>query len=266
MIVGSYKVLRDKKPDGTMWFDCVNMVTGDVCQCYRIYKEELDSEDMREILLETVRSTHRSVSRLIDIQYYEKSGEVFLFFDQLLISFSEVQGLTNGEANMKIFFQQMCLGLRHLHNLGIAHRCMVLGNVWVTPEGWVKLRGYLGDTASRKRLVQEGYAPPELRDNTECDWFAVDVWCLGICLYVMLHGKAPWASGEEIGKLEFKDGLSKEVVELMEWMLKAEPKDRPSVDDVLKSSWIAAKDDDKAPEDRYDLDLEQLIDSFFDYH
>ena len=266
MIVGPYKVLQDKKPDNSVWLDCVDMLTGDVCQCYRMYKDEFESTALLDVLLKCVRTAHQNVAKLIDFLYVPKSGNIYVFFEELLIGFNEVQGVSETEGSVKLCFQQACFGLRHLHRMGIAHRCLVIGNVCVTADGGIKLRGFLGDHASTTRLRCAGYRPPELKSGAECDWFAVDIWCLGACLFWMLHGRTPWKARESMGEFEFKDGLSAEVVSLIKWMMSEDPKERPSIDEVLQSKWVDGDANEKVPEDRCDLGLEQLIQSFFDHH
>ena len=74
----------------------------------------------------------------------------------------------------------------------------------------------------------------------------MDVWCLGILLFELCHGKAPF-TGEnprEIGKkimakkLVFKKGLSLEYQDLVFKLLERKPNDRIPLIEVFDHPWV----------------------------
>lgn len=86
---------------------------------------------------------------------------------------------------------------------------------------------------------------PEMLFKGEYD-YRVDVWALGILLYEMLHGHAPFKgkSSAEVkesmlrGALYMGDHLSEEVKKLIAHLLQFNPEKRISTEECFKSPWV----------------------------
>lgn len=74
--------------------------------------------------------------------------------------------------------------------------------------------------------------------------FASDIFAFGVVLYEMLHRESPWECADEKELLEkmktedvvFKSGISKGLKELIQRCLSRKAEDRPSIEEILKSS------------------------------
>ena len=115
-------------------------------------------------------------------------------------------------------FGQIVLGLRHIHDAGIAHRDLTLENVMYSRSGVCKLidfgmslrlprvpnddkENYCGnDDKSRPIMMippqgtcgKPNYIAPEVLENTEnLNPQVSDIWSLGVLLFIMLTGVPP---------------------------------------------------------------------------
>jgi serine/threonine protein kinase len=100
---------------------------------------------------------------------------------------------------------------------------------------------------------KKNYMSPEIfanRDNF--DGFAVDLWSAGVIAYIMLTGFPPYdmpalederfaiiCNGDLMQQLQAWDiYLSEEAGHLLQWMLSPNPKDRPTLSQVMLHEWV----------------------------
>ena len=95
---------------------------------------------------------------------------------------------------------QMCAALHYAHEHGIVHRDLKPSNLMVTTDGKIKLTdfGIAKDldatalTATGRTLGTAAYMSPEQIRGTPAVSHKTDLYALGILLYQMLVGKAPF--------------------------------------------------------------------------
>ena len=105
-----------------------------------------------------------------------------------------------------------------------------------------------------------GYVAPEVVAGTVRDWRAADVWSLGVCLYNMLTGMAIYSDPQDEayhllctpGGVErvLRHHISPTAVQLpavaahlIAAMLSPDPRDRPTLEDVLSHPWMVDGED-----------------------
>jgi serine/threonine protein kinase len=183
-----------------------------------------------------------------------------------------VPGLS--EERARFYFRQIMLGLQHLQRKGICHRDLSPENVMMDADGCVVIdmgmclripylddRGALVDvtTGQRKLLLSpQGtcgklpYMAPEIYANrTPFDGEAVDIWSCGTILFCMLSGNRSYArahrsdpqfywmtNGIEMLLKDWAVTLSPEAVDLLKGLLKADPRERLTLDEVLNHPWF----------------------------
>jgi len=184
----------------------------------------------------------------------------------------------------RFWFRQLLNGLYHLQKMGVSHRDISLENVLVdqmTKAAIIDLGmclrvpfgaddGSIVDATkgTLRRLIspqgqcgKPNYISPEVHLNTEpFDGFAIDVWACGIILFIMLVGLPPfeWANRDDPRfRMITKGGLalmlnqwnrpvSNEAGDLLQRMLREDPKERLSLMEVMDHPWVI-NDDASAP-------------------
>ena len=146
-------------------------------------------------------------------------------------------------------FEQIVDGISYCHSLDIAHRDIKVDNVLLDEKTKVKLIdfGLSVSTKPQDKLKEycgtESYMAPELTKREEYSGQAVDVWALGILLYIMVSGHYPFCGKSDTdllgnkmaGRLKFPDTVNEDVKVLIKQMLKVDPKQRATASSILKS-------------------------------
>ena len=162
-------------------------------------------------------------------------------------------------------FRQLMAAVLHCHRLGIHHRDLKPENILVTitedeVTGNENLQIKLADFGMAA-LQPKGtklttpcgsihYAAPEVFEKSY-DGSKIDVWSLGVILYVMITGKTPFTKGTEYmkdpcgenladwytmiksGDFQFDNALSEQAFDLIARMMDPDPKRRIS----LQAAW-----------------------------
>ena len=165
------------------------------------------------------------------------------------------------EAEGKLVFSQICAGVAYLHSKDICHRDLKPDNVLLTAEGIAKISDFgLARHASsqsennfRTYCGTPHYFAPEMfkLQKQQVDGYgkAVDVWSLGVILYIIVSGKPPFDDenlGEQVvnGTFEF-DGpefecVSDDAKDLISRLMTVDPKLRLTCDEALRHHWLAS--------------------------
>ena len=177
--------------------------------------------------------------------------------------------------------------MQHLQQKGVCHRDICLENLLLDKDDKLCLIDpgmslrvpytdhYGGDVTdvsagtSRRLMVSQGqggklmYAAPEIIANQpEVDAFATDLWAVGVVLFVMLVGLAPfkWAHPSDkrfnsISKGGLKDlvealeiPLSPEAIDLLQGFFYGDPRKRWNLADVMQHPWVLGKEFAQRPQ------------------
>ena len=146
----------------------------------------------------------------------------------------------------KIFIQ-MTRGLKSLHDLKILHRDLKSANIFLFSDGTAKIGDLNVSKVARRGLgyTQTGtpyYASPEVWDEKPYDNKS-DIWSLGCVTYEMLTLHPPFRAKDmeqlynAVIKGQYRkigDKFSNDMREIIDYLLKVNPKDRPNCDEILK--------------------------------
>ena len=160
---------------------------------------------------------------------------------------------------LKIFYE-VCKAVGYLHSKNLLHRDIKPENILLSKSGEIKISDFgfsasFGFSESRNTMCgTKEYLPPEIIENkSQTD--KVDIWCLGVLLYELLHKRLPFEGKnfelfiENIRRkqMTIKDDISPEVKEMIRLCLQENPDDRPSVNLLLTNSVFAKINDGVKP-------------------
>lgn len=243
---------------------CINKATKDR-RALKILRDMPKSR--REVDLHWRTCNHPNIVNLKDV--YEN---VFMGHRSLMVVMECMEGgelfdriqrkghFTEREAANII--RSICLAVAHLHHLNIAHRDLKPENLLFaddTDTAKLKLTdfGFAKEVKGELDLSTPCYTPyyvaPEVLGPEKYD-LSCDVWSIGVITYILLCGYPPFYSmgGAPISpgmKKRIRQGdysfptaewgqISADAKDLIEKLLKTEPKKRLDIDEVLRHPWI----------------------------
>lgn len=163
-------------------------------------------------------------------------------------------------------FRWVFYGLKHLHDNETAHRCLKPENILLSSDReCAKINDFYWSHDGLECLSKVGapyYIAPEVwmlpanNQNVEYSGRAADIWGLGCVLFYMIYGEPPFivlhpvnTDDQRLDVLEsmvtsvdfrFEDALSvtPSCRALIEGMLKRDPHERMTVEEILNSDWM----------------------------
>ena len=132
------------------------------------------------------------------------------------------------------------------------HRDLKAENVLFARDGTVKVGDFGFSTLSHSHDLlntfcgSPPYAAPELFQDKQYIGNKVDIWALGILLYLMLVAKMPF-TGDTIpalqknilkGHFTFPSRISADAKTLIQGILTQNPSERYDIDDIVGSTWM----------------------------
>lgn len=223
------------------------------------------------------KAEHKNVIHTLDVLADDQYLYMFMPFCSCgeLFGYVERDGRFL-EPVARFWFRQIISGLYHLQKMGVCHRDLSLENLLVHEDtdclvidlGMCLRVPFAADDGSvtdvsegmlRRLMTSQGqcgkpnYIAPEVLQNEEpFDGFGIDVWASGIILFIMLVGIPPfeWAHDEDprfkmitrgnlAGMLaQWNRPISHDAAELLQNMLRKDPRDRLSLMEVMDHKWV----------------------------
>ena len=207
---------------------------------------------------------HPNVVHLLD--HFENAEYIFIVMEYIrggrLTDYMKEKKFNFTEKRVAELIYEIALGVKYLHKYGIIHRDLKPDNIMLTEasdRGHIKIMDFgLSKIRGKKEKTSDGFGTltfvsPEVLIRKPYNK-EIDIWSIGVILYLMLSGDLPFDDPEDdeqkIAKsIVFKDvefpqkkfgNKSKEVIDLIKRCLTKEPRDRIKIDEILKSDWIKA--------------------------
>ncbi|XP_076800078.1 uncharacterized protein LOC143445102 [Clavelina lepadiformis] len=153
----------------------------------------------------------------------------------------------------KEYFAQIVSAIAYCHKLHVVHRDLKPENVvFFESQGLVKLTdfGFSNQYRPGEKLSTScgslAYSAPEILLGEEYDAPAVDVWSLGVILYMLVSGVAPFNEANDSETLinimdcryTMMDHVSKDCQDLIQRMIIREPSERIALSDIVIHPWL----------------------------
>ena len=205
---------------------------------------------------------HPNIVRLLD--HFENAEYIFIVMEYIsggdLATYMTQHKHTMTEEHASHLIYQIALGIKYLHQFGIVHRDLKPENIMLTDaseHGKVKIMDFgLSKIMGSKEKSVEGFGTltfvaPEVLVRTPYNK-EIDIWSLGVILYLMLSGVLPFddeSDNEEvIAKLtvysevkfpsQYWSERSALVIDLIKRCLTKDPSQRIKIDNILEHGWI----------------------------
>uniref|UniRef100_A0A8C4DGJ5 non-specific serine/threonine protein kinase n=1 Tax=Dicentrarchus labrax TaxID=13489 RepID=A0A8C4DGJ5_DICLA len=225
-------------------------------------KTQLDDENLKKIFREVQIMKllkHPHIIRLYQVMEtermiylvteYASGGEIF---DHLVAH----GRMAEKDARKK--FKQIVAAVHFCHCRNIVHRDLKAENLLLDHNLNIKIADFgFSNLFSRGQLLKTWcgsppYAAPELFEGKEYDGPKVDIWSLGVVLYVLVCGALPF-DGSTLqnlrarvlsGKFRIPFFMSTDCEYLIRHMLVLEPSRRLTMEQICKNKWMRLGDPD----------------------
>lgn len=238
--------------------ECFHKTTGEAYAVKTILKDKLsECKQVENEIWVLLRCNHPNVARLYEI--YETDDNLFLVMDLFRGGDLHTEVTTNGnfsEQKAHTVFTQLFTAIKYLHGNNIVHRDLKLENILlkrsdehlllkVSDFGLSKILRPSNVEFMKTRCGTPAYVAPEilLGENYTS---SVDIWSLGVVLYVIVFGQYPFESPhlhemyEKIisGQIDFPFRISRDLEDIIRGMLTVDPAERLSIVSIANHPWL----------------------------
>lgn len=224
-----------------------------------IEKKTLISEKNRQMAQNEIL-IHKSMSHPNIVKYehsFLSGNQVFILLE--LCDCSTLKDLVKrrrlNESQAKFYLRQILLAVIYMHDNGVIHRDLKIGNMFLTNNFTTLKIGDFGlsmahdkpDPCASTIVGTPNYLAPEILNRGGYHKTG-DIWSIGCCLYAMLYGKPPFDSPDV--KTTYRNiknrlfGFSSDVVvshearSLIDRCLSHDPMRRPTCNEILSDEFF----------------------------
>ena len=114
-----------------------------------------------------------------------------------LLAYVRLKGALR-EGETRRLFGEMCAGMDYLHKMEIVHRDLKCENILLCTNNQIKIADFgfarilAANELSRTFCGSAAYAAPELLQGLPYQGPKVDIWSLGVILYIMICSSMPF--------------------------------------------------------------------------
>ncbi|CRH02401.1 serine/threonine protein kinase, putative [Plasmodium relictum] len=217
----------------------------------------LDVTDVHRVFIEiqTLRGLiHNNIIKMYDVNHFQ--NYVCLIMEYAVNGDLKNYILKNNgylsEKEAHDLFLQIVKGVYYCHSKHIVHRDLKLENILLDENMTCKIADFgLSDFVNVDQNIKteagtKAYIAPEIIFNQTINYsvFKLDIWSLGILLFIMTQGFAPFQNFEkglkyfESSTLKYINDVSDDLKNLISLMLSVDPNKRPIIVEILNHKWF----------------------------
>ncbi|CAD52295.1 CAMK/CAMKL protein kinase [Plasmodium falciparum Santa Lucia] len=218
----------------------------------------LDVTDVHRVFIEiqTLRGLiHNNIIKMYDVNHFQ--NYVCLIMEYAINGDLKnyIKNKFNGflsEKEAHDLFLQIVKGVYYCHSKHIVHRDLKLENILLDEKMTCKIADFgLSDFVNVDQNIKteagtKAYIAPEIIFNQTINYsvFKLDIWSLGILLFIMTQGFAPFKYMEkelknfESNTLNYANDISDDLKDLISLMLNVDPNKRPIIVEILNHRWF----------------------------
>jgi len=159
------------------------------------------------------------------------------------------------EDEARFVFRQILSGVSYCHANLVAHRDLKPENLLLDEYGNIKISDFgLSNVIKPGNLFSTWcgspiYTPPEVILHKQYDGISMDIWSLGVVLFVLVTGGMPWRLESNVvkniddliaGNYDIPDflGVSEDCRDLISMMLLADSSKRATLETIMNHKWV----------------------------
>ncbi|KAF2070839.1 hypothetical protein CYY_007843 [Polysphondylium violaceum] len=218
----------------------------------------------------TKKLHNKHIIKLIDHFVIEEKGKLYIVYEY--VGGGTLQNLLENSPTGKLpahqsqfIFKQLIAAIEYIHSEKILHRDIKPDNILFTHSNVLKLSDFgvsedsslLEDFECLSRSYgSPAFQPPELTQfQTTFSPFKIDIWAMGVTLYLMTIGKFPFSGSnmfvlfENISKcnIEFPNNIDRDLVSLIKGILQVDHNQRYSLGQIKNHPWCTKEIDEDEP-------------------
>ena len=239
-------------------------ISQDIHFALKVYPEASKNSYLREQEVVS-KFNHPNIIKYIPVVGHSLKDDMTLMEYASNKSFSDFLQKTRNmpEKLIRTYFCQLIDGIEHVHSKDYAHLDLKLSNLLLDKHFNLKIIDF--DQCQNKREKQQQfkgtlcYRAPEVINKVCRDYFAADIYSLGIILFTLKTGEYPFVEGDDNGSYSLKhyntfhtnktlfwrmktcmhssEPFSQEFMDLFNGMCTLDPKERFSLKDIKASKW-----------------------------
>lgn len=168
---------------------------------------------------------------------------------------------------IKLFFNQLCMAVKHCHSYNVAHLDIKLENCLYDGRGYLKLSDFgnaLWMNDGEKYIGVRGtpgYLAPEVASGGSYCPKQADIYSLGVTFFVLATGQNPKSSKEEL-LLHAKSLLSRSAYHLLSCMLDDDYSSRFNIDQVLSHPYFISSKENQIKKESLLQSIKRKLERF----